>query len=129
MAHRVLVVDDYEDAGEIACMLFGLLGHTCRWASTGREALALAVAFAPDLALVDLGLPDISGYEVARELRQQSSQPLYLAAVTGSSLAEDIARSFAAGFDEHVIKPIDERRIRMLLERADERQRDHPVQP
>ncbi|MBA3463178.1 MAG: response regulator [Deltaproteobacteria bacterium] len=83
-APRVLIVDDYPDAVEVTEMLLTLRGCTCRIAMTGTEALAVAEEFTPDVAILDIGLPDISGFEVARELRQRNpGRPLYLAAVTG----------------------------------------------
>ena len=104
--HRVLIVDDYPDAAEMACLLLALEGHVCIAASSGSEALARAPIFAPDIAILDIGLPDLSGYELARALREQAAgRPLYLAAVTGWGQASDRDRALAAGFDHHVMKP------------------------
>lgn len=120
--HRVLIVDDYPDAADIACMLLGLLGHECRAASCGRDALDVAAQFEPDIVLLDLGLPDVSGYEVARELRRmRGGQPLYLAAITGWGTDEDRARAIEAGFDQHVLKPADYAKLRDVIVRAERR--------
>jgi len=118
--HRVLIVDDYPDAADIACMLLGLLGHECRAASCGRDALDVAAQFEPDIVLLDLGLPDVSGYEVARELRRmRGDRPLYLAAITGWGSDEDRARALAAGFDQHLLKPADYAKLRDVIVRAE----------
>ena len=116
---RVLVVDDYPDSAEISAMLLELFGHECRTATTGQEALAHAATFDPDIVILDIGLPDISGYEVARTLRAQPrDRPLYLAAVTGWGQPEDRVRALAAGFDLHVLKPTDGAKIQNILSLA-----------
>lgn len=117
---RVLIVDDYPDAAETACTLLSLLGHECRFATSGKDALIEAARFEPDVAILDLGLPDLSGFEVARELRRQfADKPLFLAAVTGWGQPEDRARSLAAGFDHHVLKPADRSKLTMIIQLAD----------
>ncbi len=116
--HRVLIVDDYPDAAEIACTLLGHLGHECRAASCAREALEEASRFDPDIALLDLGLPDVSGYDLARELRELAhGRPLYLAAISG--WPEDRERTRKAGFDQYVLKPADSYKLRDVLARAE----------
>lgn len=121
--HRVLIVDDYPDAADVACTLLTMLGHECRSASNGREALEAARTLEPDIALLDIGLPDISGYEVANELRRAyAGKPLYLAAVTGWGSPADRVRAIAAGFDLHVLKPADGRTLRDILRLAEARQ-------
>ncbi len=117
---RVLVVDDYPDAAETACMLLSLLGHDCRFATTGRDALVEAARFDPDVAILDIGLPDLSGFEVARELRRrQRDKPVYLAAVTGWGQPEDRVKAFAAGFNHHVLKPADRHKLMAIMVLAD----------
>lgn len=117
---RVLVVDDYPDAAESACMLLGLLGHDCRPATCGRDALDEASRFAPEIAILDIGLPDISGFELARELRRRlAGQPLFLAAVTGWGQPEDRIKAFAAGFNHHVLKPADLDKLTQIIDLAD----------
>lgn len=118
-AIRVLVVDDYPDSAASSAMLLTLFGYDCRTAHTGREALELAAAFDPAVVLLDIGLPDISGYEVARMLRErQGDHPLYLAAITGWGQPEDRVRALAAGFDQHVLKPTNTATIKMIMECA-----------
>jgi two-component system OmpR family response regulator len=119
-AHRILVVDDYPDGAEVMCILLGILGHECRAVYTGRDALAEASVFEPDIVILDLGLPDISGYEVARELRRRgSSNPVHIAACTGWGDAAAIARSVAAGLDQHVVKPIDRAKLSSMIKFAE----------
>jgi CheY-like chemotaxis protein len=117
---RVLIVDDYPDAAETACTLLSMLGHECRFATSGKDALIEAARFEPDVAILDIGLPDVSGFDVARELRRQFvGKPLYLAAVTGWGQPEDRARALAAGFDHHVLKPADRSKLTAIMELAD----------
>jgi CheY-like chemotaxis protein len=116
---RVLVVDDYPDSAETASMLLALYGHECRTAVTGRGALDEAAAFDPDIVILDIGLPDISGYEVARALRARAAgRPLYLAAVTGWGQPEDRVQALAAGFDQHILKPTNAAKILQILQLA-----------
>jgi CheY-like chemotaxis protein len=105
MRHRVLVVDDYRDAVDATCLLFTRLGHECRLATSGLRGLEVADGYDPDIALLDIGLPDISGYDVARELRARYGRAIYLAALTGWGQPEDRLRAVAAGFDQHILKP------------------------
>ncbi len=119
--HRVLVVDDYPDAAEISCTLISIMGHECRIALSGAQAIEVARSFQPDIAILDIGLPDLSGYEVARKLRVlMNGRPLYLAAMTGWGQHEDRTRAFAAGFDRHVLKPADAQKLREIVQSADE---------
>jgi CheY-like chemotaxis protein len=119
---RVLVVDDYPDSAETASMLLTLIGHDCRTAVTGQGALAQAAAFDPDIVILDIGLPDISGYEVARVLRARTGgRALYLAAVTGWGQPGDRVQALAAGFDQHVLKPTDTAKILQILRLAADR--------
>ena len=83
---RVLVVDDQPDCAEVVSVLLTIMGYECQSAGTGSEALEQAEKFEPDVVLLDLHLPDVSGYEVARELRRRAGKrPLHIAAVSGSS--------------------------------------------
>ncbi|MBA3393060.1 MAG: response regulator [Deltaproteobacteria bacterium] len=114
--YRVLVVDDYPDAAQVMGTLVTLLGHDVRSATSGAEAIAIAESYQPHLALVDIGLPDISGFDVARALRAQAGhRPLFLVAITGWGQPEDRVRAIAAGFDVHQLKPIDRAVLRRLL--------------
>jgi len=116
---RVLVVDDYPDSAETASMLLAIYGHECRTAITGQGALEEAAAFDPHIVILDIGLPDMSGYEVARALRARAAgRPLYLAAVTGWGQPEDRVQAFAAGFDQHILKPTNAAKILQILQLA-----------
>ncbi|MBX3157322.1 MAG: response regulator [Deltaproteobacteria bacterium] len=126
MMHRILIVDDHPDAADLACMLLSALGHECRAATSGTEGLAAAAEFAPDIAIVDIGLPDISGYEVAHALRATYGPSIYLAAVTGWGQPDDLRRAQNAGFDQHVLKPADATKLRGVLAAAE---RAHPAHP
>ena len=103
---RVLVVDDNEDAAQALGMLLELSGYGVRVATDGLVALEIAERFEPHAALVDLGMPGIDGFELARRLRSRIKD-LLLVAVTGYSQAEDRRRSRDAGFDHHLVKPVD----------------------
>jgi len=120
MKHQVLIVDDYPDSAETASLLLSMLGHHCRHASTAREGLRLADELAPDVAILDIGLPDMSGYELARALRRRlEGRQLYLAAVTGWGQPEDHVKAMAAGFDHHVLKPADRSKLEQIIELAE----------
>lgn len=105
---RILVVDDNRDAAESLTMLLQLDGHDVRTVSDGRTALAAAASFAPEIALLDIGLPGMDGYEVAAGLRAQpGGDRMVLVAVTGYGRAEDRQRAREARFDHYLLKPID----------------------
>jgi CheY-like chemotaxis protein len=111
-----MVVDDNQDAAESLTMLLGIDGHDARVAFNGRTALALAAEFKPEIALLDIGMPDMDGYALARALRQtDGGAALYLVAVTGWGQQEDRARSDAAGFNRHLTKPVDPDDLSALL--------------
>ena len=118
---RVLVVDDHPDTTEILATLFELLGHETRTLDRGREVLRLSREFDPDLVLLDLGLPDITGYEVVHALRHAGGRQRFIAATTGWSPREHLPRSRAAGFDHFLQKPIDLAAVRQLLTLAEAR--------
>jgi signal transduction histidine kinase/ActR/RegA family two-component response regulator len=104
---RVLVVDDNVDAAHMLHELLAHLGHEAAVAHDGAAALAVAGAFQPDIAVLDIGLPVMDGYELARRLRaQRGASALRLIAVTGYGQDADRMRAQAAGFDHHLIKPI-----------------------
>jgi signal transduction histidine kinase/CheY-like chemotaxis protein len=108
----VLVVEDNDDVREPFAEALALAGHDVRSAPAGEAALELARARRPDVAFVDIGLPDIDGYEVARRLRAEHGSGIYLVALTGYGRPDDRARTRDAGFDLHLTKPAD-------LDRAD----------
>lgn len=104
---RVLVVDDNVDAALSLGALIELSGHEVQLAHDGSAAIAAARSSAPDLVLLDIGLPGMNGYEVAAQLRQAGLARAVLVAVTGYGRAEDIDRARKAGFDHHLTKPVD----------------------
>jgi PAS domain S-box-containing protein len=105
---RVLIVDDNQDAANSLAALLTLRGHETQVAYGGRQALEQSESFQPDVALLDLGLPEMSGYELAARLRAMPRlNRIRLVAVTGYGQAEDRQRTQAAGFDDHLIKPVD----------------------
>jgi PAS domain S-box-containing protein len=104
---RVLILDDNVDAAQTLGSLLEMAGHTVALAHTGREAIELAPGFAPDIAFLDIGLPDMSGHDVARALRRESTlQATRLVALTGWGAAQDRQESREAGFDFHLTKPV-----------------------
>ncbi|MGE5183093.1 MAG: ATP-binding protein [Acidobacteriota bacterium] len=105
-SRRVLVVDDNHDAAALLAEALAVLGYATHVAHDGEEAMRVAASFAPELALLDLGLPTIDGYELARRMRVLLRVPK-LIAITGYGQEADRARSRAAGFDAHLVKPVD----------------------
>lgn len=119
VVRRVLVVDDNRDAAETLVALVELWGHEARAAHDGPSAIDIARRYRPDTILLDIGLPGMDGYEVAKRLRSEgSATKTFLAAVTG--YGEDSARqqSEDAGFDCHLTKPVDPEALRDLLARG-----------
>jgi CheY-like chemotaxis protein len=113
---RVLVVDDNRDAAASLAMLLHTGGHEVRVAHDGPAALATAELFSPQAVILDIGMPGMNGYEVARRLRSQPGLPrLLLIAMTGYGQDEDRRRSREAGFDHHLVKPVDLEAIAELL--------------
>ena len=105
---RVLLVEDNDDVADSLTMLLELLGHRVRVAPDGPSALEAARTNVPDVMLVDIGLPGIDGYEVARRVRADDAlRGVVLVALTGYGREEDRARALAAGFDHHLVKPVD----------------------
>ncbi len=115
---RILVVDDNRDAADSLCMLLKWRGHEVRVAYDGLEAVGAAVAFHPDVVLLDIGLPKLSGYEAARRIREAGGAQSLLVAVTGWGQDEDRRRARDAGFDHHLTKPVDPAAISRLIERS-----------
>jgi PAS domain S-box-containing protein len=106
-AWRVMVVDDNPDAAESLALLLELQGHEVRTAHDGPGAVALAREYRPGLAIVDIGLPGLSGYEVARRIRgQDGGADMLLVALTGWGQAQDKQAALEAGFDRHLTKPV-----------------------
>src|SRR5262249_6770384 len=112
----VLIVEDNDDARDSLRLLLEALGHRVATAADGREGLALALAQRPDVALIDLGLPELDGYEVARAMRANPiGKTMTLIAVTGYGQADDRQRSTQAGFDAHLVKPVSQTVLSILI--------------
>lgn len=104
----VLLIEDNADSREMMAMLLGMLGYQVLEAANGIEGVQLACARHPAIAVVDIGLPDMDGYEIARQLRADASlQNMTLIALTGYGQDADRKRALAAGFDSHLVKPLD----------------------
>lgn len=104
---RIMVVDDNADAAQALVLLIGTEGHEVQMASDGRQALELADAFKPELILLDISMPGLNGYEIARCLQQRPwAQCLTLVAVSGWGEPEDKQRAVAAGFSCYLVKPV-----------------------
>jgi PAS domain S-box-containing protein len=112
---RILVVEDNADAAESFRMLLELSGHHVRVAVDGVDALRCIDEFAPDVAFIDIGLPGLDGFEVAERTRAQRGNRPVLVALSGYGRDEDKQRAKAAGFDEHMTKPVELERVNALL--------------
>ncbi len=113
---RVLVVDDNVDAADTVTMLLQMSGHEVQAAYSSQTALETAVEYQPDFVLLDIGLPDMDGYEVARHLRQQpQTKDVWLIAMTGYGQDSDRQRAQETGFDHHLVKPVDPEKLHDLL--------------
>jgi CheY-like chemotaxis protein len=111
-------VEDNNDARETLMRLLELSGHRVRAERDGEAGLRAALESPPEVALLDIGLPRMDGYELARRIRAATppgARAPYLVAVTGYGLPEDRERSGAAGFDAHLVKPVDEAALEKLL--------------
>jgi signal transduction histidine kinase len=113
---KILVVDDNADAAESLATLLALDGHQVRTAGDAEQATLIAREFRPELAVLDIGLPRRNGYELAQDLRKHCVPPPVLVAVTGWGQEEDRQRARAAGFDEHLTKPVDPEALRRLTQ-------------
>jgi len=113
---RILIADDNQDAAASLAMLLELAGHEVRFAHSGRAALSLAQLFRPATALLDIGMPDMTGYEVAQRLRQEAwAKDIQLIALTGWGQDGDRRRALESGFDHHLTKPVDPDHLEDLI--------------
>jgi two-component system, OmpR family, response regulator len=118
-ARRVLLVDDSVDAAEALSMLLETLGHEVRTMHDGTSALAIVDEFRPEAVILDIGLPGMDGFALARELRKRpSTRDVLLIALTGYGGDEDRLRARAAGFDHHLVKPVSFADLEDLIARS-----------
>lgn len=116
---RVLVVDDNVDAAESMCTLLTMLGHETAVAYDGPSGLAVAEQFRPRVAILDLGLPHLNGYDLARQLRAGTHAPRLIVAVSGYGQPDDRRKSQEAGFDHHFTKPVELAALQAVLDLRD----------
>lgn len=112
---RVLLVEDGDDTRRVMQRLLHIWGHAVETARDGPEGVRKALELHPEVALIDIGLPGLSGYEVARQIRAQCQDSIYLIALTGYGQAEDRERTAAAGFDLHLVKPVEPALLQQAL--------------
>jgi DNA-binding response OmpR family regulator len=122
---RVLVVDDNEDAADSLAMLLSVRGDTVRIAYDGIEAVEAELDFIPDVVLLDIGLPRLSGYDVARRIRSVRGDKVLIVAITGWGQEKDRERAREAGCDHHFTKPVDFDRLLELIDREAPPSRSH----
>ncbi|HEX4928090.1 MAG TPA: PAS domain S-box protein [Burkholderiales bacterium] len=116
---RILLVDDNQDAAQSLRLLLEADGHEVRVADDGASGLEMARAYRPEVMLLDIGLPKMDGYEIARRIRADAAlQGTMLVAVTGYGQMHDRARASASGFDHHLVKPVEYRQLQELLRAA-----------
>jgi signal transduction histidine kinase/CheY-like chemotaxis protein len=121
---RILLVEDQPDARRALQRLLQLWGHTVEAAEDGVIGLERAQQFQPEVAFIDVGLPGLDGYELARQIRERLGHGLRLVALTGYGQPEDRERAYAAGFDLHLVKPVDREQLARALSARDD---DHAV--
>lgn len=111
----ILIIEDHDDAREALRALLELEGHQVDAAASGPHGVEIARRQTPDIALVDIGLPEVDGYEVARRLRALGPGRPYLIALTGYGQPDDVKRARDAGFDAHLLKPVDPDALAKIL--------------
>lgn len=113
---RILIVEDNKDGADTLRWLVKVWGHEVRVARDGEEGLESAIQFDPDVILLDIGIPKIDGFEVARRVRQLPAfEKVLLIAVTGYGTEDDRERSREAGFDHHLVKPCDLKLLKEII--------------
>lgn len=116
-SYRLLVVDDNESCAKVIMWGLEALGHTAQMATNGQAAIALAKSFLPDAVLLDIGLPGMNGYEICQAMRKEASlRNTVFIAQTGWSQKEHKERSKEAGFDYHLVKPLDIEALKKILD-------------
>jgi CheY-like chemotaxis protein len=115
-SRRILIIDDNVDAATSLAEILRLEGHQCEAVFSANAALKRVATLRPDFVLLDIGLPDLDGYEVARRLRQiEGLESVGLIALTGYGQPDDVERARAAGFDAHFVKPLNFGQLEMTL--------------
>jgi CheY-like chemotaxis protein len=112
---RILIVDDNRDTALSGARLLEKLGHDVEIAFDGPTAVELARSFRPQTLFLDIGLPGMTGYEVARQLRQEGFEQAQIVAISGYGQPDDRQRSREAGFDDHLVKPVDHAALLAVL--------------
>lgn len=112
---RILVADDNVDSAASLALMLKIMGHEVRTANDGLQAVEVAAAFRPDVILLDIGMPNLNGYEACRRIREGPGEGAVLVALTGWGQDEDRRRSREAGFDHHLVKPVDPVALAKLL--------------
>jgi CheY-like chemotaxis protein len=115
---RVLVVEDNPDGREMLCLLLQMVGYDVAVARDGVEAVEVALRERPQAAVIDIGLPRLDGYQVAQRLRAALGANVFLISHTSHGRPEDRQRALQAGFDVHLVKPVDPRELFDWLDRA-----------
>lgn len=115
---RVLVVDDNKDAADSMVAMIGILGNEARAVYGGYDVPGAVESFRPELVLLDIGMPGMSGYEVCRELRSAGRDDIRIVALTGYGQESDRLQTREAGFDEHLVKPISLDSLQQVLATA-----------
>jgi CheY-like chemotaxis protein len=116
MARTILVVDDNVDTALSMALVLRKLGHTVDYVTSGHDALHVARRTSPEVVLLDLGLPDVDGYSVVRQLRKvRGLEETRIIAITGKAADDNRERSLSMGFDEHFTKPLDPARLDEII--------------
>ncbi len=128
IGRKILVVDDNRDAADSIALLLEVAGHEVRTAYDGPDALNLAAVFKPEVVILDLGLPSMDGFEIARQIEGQSwGKDIALVALTGWGQQEDYRKTTDAGFDAHLVKPVAPEDLLRILAHVSSEQRQGRV--
>ena len=112
-----MIIEDHADARKSLAMLLEKLGHQVQVAENAATGIERSLQFKPQIVLIDIGLPDLDGYEVAKQLRAAFADSVFLVALTGYGQQDDLRAALDAGFDAHMVKPADIRELSRLLSR------------
>jgi CheY-like chemotaxis protein len=121
---KILVADDNEDAAAALSMLLEEMGHVVWRVNGGKQAVQAAGEFNPHLALLDIGMPGVNGFDACAQIRlQPGGGSINIVAVTGWGQPEDVRKSRASGFDDHLVKPVDPAELLQLVARVADQQK------